>query len=194
MVKSRAFQLTVEEDSATPGVVTGSFLVNDISTFILFDSGATQSFVSLALSKRFARAPRELDFVIADDRLVQVARVHRGCILRIFKKQYPIDLVPIPLRRNKGDRAQCGTHLCLAVRAKCYIQQGCSGFVAYVMDTQDKGTTTVGDVLIVWDYPDVFPEDFPGVPPERKVEFRIYLVLGAALIAKASSRLTPPEI
>lgn len=41
------------------------------------------------------------------------------------------------------------------------------------------------NVSIVRDYLDVFPEDLPGVPPERQVEFKIDLVLGAALIAKA---------
>ena len=64
----------------------GSFLVNDISAMILFDSGATRSFVSLALSKRFSKAPGELDcpldIEIADDRTVRVAMVHRGCTLR----------------------------------------------------------------------------------------------------------------
>ena len=39
----------------------GSFLVNGISTFILFDLGATRSFMSLALSKSFIGAPSELD-------------------------------------------------------------------------------------------------------------------------------------
>lgn len=59
--------------------------MNDISATVLFDSGATRSIVSLALSKRFRRAPRELDCPlevdIADDRTVRVARVHRVCSL-----------------------------------------------------------------------------------------------------------------
>ena len=105
VVKSRAFQMTVEEARATPDVVRGSFLVNDISATILFDSGATRSFVSLALSKRFSRAPGELDsqleVVIADDRTVRVARIHKGCSLQLFDEQFLVDLVPIPLRGNK---------------------------------------------------------------------------------------------
>ncbi|CAH1425483.1 unnamed protein product [Lactuca virosa] len=62
------------------------------------------------------------------------------------------------------------------------------------MDTRDKGKATVDDVLVVREYPDVFPEDLPGIPSERQVEFRIDLVPGAALIAKAPYRLAPPEI
>ncbi|XP_052627095.1 uncharacterized protein LOC128133625 [Lactuca sativa] len=92
VAKSRAFQLIAKEARAAPNVVTGSFLGNDISSMVLFDSGATRSFVSLALSKRFSRAPRELDCLldveIADDRIVKVTRVHRGCALHMFHKQF----------------------------------------------------------------------------------------------------------
>ena len=42
--------------------VLGSFLVNGISVLVLFDLGATRSFVSLDLNKRFSDAPEELDW------------------------------------------------------------------------------------------------------------------------------------
>ena len=113
VVKSRAFQLTAEEDCMAPDVemgmyllliylfilnrllificfLLGSFLVKDIYSLVLFDSGATRSFVSLALSKRFAGAPRELDcpldVEIADDLSVQVTWVHWGCIILMFSE------------------------------------------------------------------------------------------------------------
>ena len=53
------------------------------------------------------------------------------------------------------------------------------------MDTRDKGKAKVDDIPVVHNYPDVFPEDLHGLPPERHVEFSIDLVLGMALIAKA---------
>ena len=62
------------------------------------------------------------------------------------------------------------------------------------MDIQDKGKATMDDVSIVRDYPNVFAEDFPGVPLKSQVEFRTDLVLGAAPIAKALYRLSPPEM
>ena len=62
------------------------------------------------------------------------------------------------------------------------------------MDTWNKGKTTVDDVSIMREYPDVFPKDFPGVPPESQVEFRIDLLLGADPISKALYLLAPPEI
>ncbi|CAH1439857.1 unnamed protein product [Lactuca virosa] len=62
------------------------------------------------------------------------------------------------------------------------------------MDTRDKGKATVDDVPVVREYPDVFPDDLPGIPPERQVEFRVDLVPGAAPIAKAPYQLAPPEM
>ena len=38
------------------------------------------------------------------------------------------------------------------------------------------------------------PEEFPGVPPEKQVEFHIDLVSGAAMIAKAPYWLAPSEM
>ncbi|GJU69634.1 hypothetical protein Tco_1255893 [Tanacetum coccineum] len=50
------------------------------------------------------------------------------------------------------------------------------------------------DVPTVRDFPEVFPEDLPGLPPTRQVEFQIDLVLGAALVARAPYRLAPSEL
>ncbi|GKF57704.1 putative reverse transcriptase domain-containing protein, partial [Tanacetum coccineum] len=41
---------------------------------------------------------------------------------------------------------------------------------------------------------EVFPEDLPGLPPARQVEFQIDLVLGAAPVARAPYRLAPAEM
>ncbi|GJZ41619.1 putative reverse transcriptase domain-containing protein [Tanacetum coccineum] len=50
------------------------------------------------------------------------------------------------------------------------------------------------DVPVIHDFPEVFPEELPGLPPPRQVEFRIDLVLGAALVARALYRLAPFEM
>ncbi|GKF41403.1 putative reverse transcriptase domain-containing protein, partial [Tanacetum coccineum] len=43
-------------------------------------------------------------------------------------------------------------------------------------------------------FPEVFPEDLPGLPPTRQVEFQIDLVPGAAPVARAPYRLAPSEM
>ncbi|GJU53147.1 putative reverse transcriptase domain-containing protein [Tanacetum coccineum] len=67
-----------------------------------------------------------------------------------------------------------------------YLLKGHYVFLAHVTtkETEDKsGEKRLEDVLIVQDFPKVFPEDLPGLPPTRQVEFQIDLMLGAAPVA-----------
>jgi hypothetical protein len=52
----------------------------------------------------------------------------------------------------------------------------------------------VQDILVVCEFPDVFPEDLPGLPPERDVEFVIELKLGMAPISRRSYCMPPNEL
>ncbi|GJU95806.1 hypothetical protein Tco_1320562 [Tanacetum coccineum] len=50
--------------------------------------------------------------------------------------------------------------------------------------TEDKsGEKRLEDVLIIREFPEVFPEDLPGLPPARQSEFQIDLVPGVVLVA-----------
>lgn len=70
------------------------------------------------------------------------------------------------------------------------------GFLVCVMDTRvtTERLSSIYEVSIVCEFPNVFPEELSGVPPKRKAEFQIDLVSGAAPIAKAPYRLVPPEM
>ncbi|WVZ80303.1 hypothetical protein U9M48_027793 [Paspalum notatum var. saurae] len=48
-------------------------------------------------------------------------------------------------------------------------------------------------IRVVCEYPDVFPEDLPGMPPDREVEFLIELLPSTAPIAKRQYRVAPKE-
>nr|GEV49923.1 hypothetical protein [Tanacetum cinerariifolium] len=50
------------------------------------------------------------------------------------------------------------------------------------------------DVVVIRNFPEVFPTKFPGLPLPRKVEFQIDLVPGAAPVARAPYRLTPSKM
>jgi hypothetical protein len=49
-------------------------------------------------------------------------------------------------------------------------------------------------IHVVSEFPDVFPEELPGMPPKRKVEFAIELILGIAPISKRAYRVSGPEL
>jgi hypothetical protein len=46
----------------------------------------------------------------------------------------------------------------------------------------------------MWEFPDVFPEELPGLPPERYVEFSIELKPGTAPVSRRSYRMPPNEL
>ncbi|GKB67441.1 hypothetical protein Tco_0928853 [Tanacetum coccineum] len=69
-----------------------------------------------------------------------------------------------------------------------YMQKGFPIFLAHVTtkEVEDKSEKKrLEDVPIVQDFPEVFPEDLPGIPPTRQVEFQIDLIPGAAPVARA---------
>ncbi|GJU29104.1 putative reverse transcriptase domain-containing protein [Tanacetum coccineum] len=77
------------------------------------------------------------------------------------------------------------------------MEKGFPIFLAHVTtkETEDKSEKKrLEDVPIVQDFPEVFPEDLPGLPPTRQVEFQIDLVPGAAPVARAPYRLAPSEM
>jgi hypothetical protein len=52
----------------------------------------------------------------------------------------------------------------------------------------------IQDIPVVCEFPDVFPEDLPGLPLERDVEFVIELKPGTAPISRRSYRMPPNEL
>ncbi|GKF29278.1 hypothetical protein Tco_0095620 [Tanacetum coccineum] len=77
------------------------------------------------------------------------------------------------------------------------MQKGFPIFLTHVTvkEVEDKSEKKrLEDVPIVQDFPEVFLEDLPGLPPTRQVEFQIDLVPGVAPIARAPYRLAPSKM
>ncbi|GKG42949.1 hypothetical protein Tco_0479633, partial [Tanacetum coccineum] len=51
-----------------------------------------------------------------------------------------------------------------------------------------------GEIVMVRDFPKVFPNDLPRLPPLWEIEFQIELIPGAVPIAKSPYRLAPSEL
>nr|GFC46990.1 putative reverse transcriptase domain-containing protein [Tanacetum cinerariifolium] len=50
------------------------------------------------------------------------------------------------------------------------------------------------DVPVICNFPEVFPDDLPGLPPPRQVEFKIEVIPNAAPVARTSYHLAPSEL
>ncbi|GJS09330.1 hypothetical protein Tco_0366126 [Tanacetum coccineum] len=101
--------------------------------------------------------------------------------------------------RGDGSNNKHGTRLNIisCTKAQEYLTKGCHVFLANITATKDEDKSKekrLEDVPVVQEFPEVFPEDLPGIPPTRQVEFRIDLVPSATPVARAPYRLAPSEM
>ncbi|KAJ0809969.1 putative nucleotidyltransferase, Ribonuclease H [Helianthus annuus] len=229
--KGRMFQISTEEARAHPNVVSGIYMINSIPTYILFDTGASRSFISSELVRSplftIERMCTPLEVEIADCKSYLLHEICRGCKITIDDEDFDIDLIPMVLGEFKvvvgmdwlsryhaeilcenkiihvtspkgkrvtihGER-EVGAKFCTILEAIKYVRNGSKVFLAYVVDTK-LGALKLEDTKVVNEYPDVFPDELPGLPPEREVEFRIELEPNAKPVAKAPYRLAPAEV
>ncbi|GKB50284.1 putative reverse transcriptase domain-containing protein [Tanacetum coccineum] len=105
--------------------------------------------------------------------------------------------VRIPLKSKtlviEGNRNNSRLKIVSCIKTQKYIEKGCELFLAQVTEQESK-EKRLEDVPVIQDFPEVFPEDLPGLPPPRQVEFRIDLIPGAAPVARAPYRLAPSEM
>ncbi|KAM0038166.1 putative nucleotidyltransferase, Ribonuclease H [Helianthus debilis subsp. tardiflorus] len=78
------------------------------------------------------------------------------------------------------------------LKASRCLNRGCVIYMAQVIIEEPK--PKIEDLPVISEYPEVFPEELPGLPPDRQVEFRIDIIPGAAPIARAPYRLAPTEM
>ena len=106
--------------------------------------------------------------------------------------------IRIPLAEDEtllvqGERPGRELRIISCMKACKYLNKKCHAFLAHVTERKPEAKK-MQDIPIVKDFAEVFPEDLPGVPPLRQVEFRIDLIPGAAPVAKAPYRLAPSEM
>ncbi|GJS28767.1 putative reverse transcriptase domain-containing protein [Tanacetum coccineum] len=173
-------------------VVTGTFLLNNCHASMLFDSGADRSFVSFTFSAFLDVAPSTLDtsyaVELADGRISKTNVVLRGCTLGLLGHPFDMDLMPIEL-------GSFDVIIGMDWLAKYHALIVCDETVVRLLygdevliirgDDYDSGTQVTSkkaedkseekrleDLPIVREFPEVFPEDLPGLSPARQVEFQ----------------------
>ena len=197
-------------------MVSGMFLVNGNTASVLFDSRATCSYIS----SKFARehdlpvTPREKP-IITSSPLGDLKCTHicKGVSLTIEGLTFKADLTLLPstnldvilgmdwLTIHRGiiscsPRYDQVTHPSGQI-IRCEPQSGKSTSILCALKASSESQEeekTVHDVPVVRDYPDVFPEELPGMPLDRDVEFIIDLLPGTGPIAKRPYRMLVDEL
>ncbi|GJZ42166.1 putative reverse transcriptase domain-containing protein [Tanacetum coccineum] len=181
-------------------VVTGTFLLNNHYASILFDTGDDRSFLSHAFSSVDNIRPNSLencyDVELADGKLVGIDTIIRGCTLNFLDHPFNIDLMPVELGSFDVIIGMDWLRRCHAVIVcdEKLIQvpygnetltfcgnKSSHGRESRLTKEEDKSEgKQIKDVPIIRDFPEVFTEDLPGLPPARPVELQINLIPGAA--------------
>ena len=83
-----------------------------------------------------------------------------------------------------GVRSGLMSNVISAMQAQRLLRKGCEAFLALVLDSK-KGQLELENILVVKDFPNVFPEELPGVPPVREVDLSIEILPGTAPTSRA---------
>ncbi|GJZ69154.1 reverse transcriptase domain-containing protein [Tanacetum coccineum] len=213
-VRGKAYNTNVNANEAAqdPKVVTGTFSINDHFASVLFDSGADFSFISTEFANLLNMCPSIVRpgyvIEIADGKRVEVDRIFLDCKLELGNSLFSIDLIPLGhgsfdvivgmdwLAQNKA-MIICHEKVVeipvVGGEALRIHGERAVGKDKILMNVK-VGEPKIGDISVVREYVDVFPEDLPGLPPLRQVEFRIDLVAGATPVARSPYRLAPSEM
>nr|GEW98942.1 putative reverse transcriptase domain-containing protein [Tanacetum cinerariifolium] len=206
---ARAYGLGTAGGNLNANVMTGTFLLNNHCALILFNTGADKSFVSTAFSSLININPSTLDYSydieLADGQIIGFDVIIGMDWLKTYHAVIVCDekIVRVPfgnetliiLCDESNNTNQLSIISCTKTRK--YLLKGYTVFLANIttkMIKDESEEKRLEDVPIVRDFSKVFPEDLPGLPPTRQMEFQIDLIPGAAPVAPAPYRLAPSEI
>jgi hypothetical protein len=228
---ARVYALTLGDASASNEVVTGTLPISNGVATILFDPGATHSFISNSFAKscslKLESLGLNLSVATPVGKTVVCTSVVRRCPVTIKGHVMPANLVIFEMSgfdvilgmdwlsmyhacvdcfhkevvfrpsgeeefKFYGDRTINTPRLISAIHATRLIAKGCLGFLACV--TEDKAEAKIEEIPVVREFIDVFPDELPGMPPDREIEFTIDLLPGTAPISKAPYRMAPREL
>jgi hypothetical protein len=190
-------------------VMTGIFSVLNYPVIILFDSGASHSFISAKFSAKcqlpFHHTDRGITISTPGGRVAtyqinrQVPIKLGSLVIRTTLLILGLDSMDIILGTDWLSRHQAV--LDIAARA---IEIHSPAYGETTLYFPDQGCThsclftliesPVERIPVVCDYPDVFPDELPGMPPDRDIEFAIELQPRTAPISKRPYRMPPAEL
>ncbi|XP_076881496.1 uncharacterized protein LOC143529630 [Bidens hawaiensis] len=100
-VRARAFNITKKKAKDDADVVSGTYLLDEIQATVLFDSGASRSFVSTTFCSLLNKLPERVvdvfDVEVAVGKSVSVSRAIQGCTIELSGYRFPVRLYLMPL-------------------------------------------------------------------------------------------------
>jgi hypothetical protein len=206
--RARVNHIDAQEAQEAQGVVLGEYLVNSALATVLFDSGASHSFISSSFVEKHKIPTVLLKAPLLTRTPGGNINCQLGCLrvrINLSGVEFLADLVVLKsggidvilgmdwLSRHNGligctDKV---VHLTNpeGVQVICHTRDSKFDPMVFNMEAQP-----LEGVPVVNEYPDVFPEELPGMPPDRDIEFVIDLIPGTSPIAKRPYRMAASEL
>jgi hypothetical protein len=200
--------LTEEEAADAPDVVIGEFLVCGTIALVLFDTGATGSYITsrfvnkLSLPTTTRSLPIITSSPLGDIRCTLMCQ---GVDVVIQDHKFLGDLKVLPSNGSNvilemdWITAHKGV-ISTSPRLVTLVQPDRTRVTFEPMKSRDipvvysLHTKAISDVPVVCEFEDVFLEELSGLPPDRDVEFVINLVPRTAPIAQSPYRMADVEL
>jgi hypothetical protein len=184
------------------------FLLNKFSTLVLFDSGASHSFISRAFVVKNKIPTETIGCPIRVSSPGGELIVNAGCrdlVLEIGKHKFPANLIVLDsqgldvilgmdwMTAFEGVIDCANKTITLRTPKKKRIHFK-STFELKGSKVNSLKGVSMDEVPVVKEYPNVFPEELPGMPPDRDVEFIIDLLPRTGPIAKRPYKMDIEEL
>jgi hypothetical protein len=201
--------MTSEEAQQAQDIVLGMFLTSSHPATILFDSGASHSFISSSFVTKHSlpiATMKHAMLVSSPGGEMRTKHICPAVSITIRGVDFPSNLI---LLDSKGIDIILGMDWlskydgvipCARKAVKLTKKDRTSiEFVAMIQSDQDSmlnqtKAIALEDIKVVREYPDVFPVGLPGMPPDRDIEFFIELLPGMPPIAKRPYRMPINEL
>jgi hypothetical protein len=191
-------------------VMMGMFLVANHPAIILFDSGASHTFTRKKFVEKHCipyTESREGFTIHLPGGQIFTKEVAYQVPVTLAERDFPTNMIvlkgqDIDVILGMNWLAQHKTILNTDVRTirLSYGQEEILLSIPVAIPAKPTGRVyeaiipKIQDIPVVCEFPNVFPEDLPGLPPERDVEFVIELKPGTTLISRRSYRMPPNEL
>jgi hypothetical protein len=200
----RVNNITSDEAQQAPDIELGMFLASSHPATILFDFGASHSFISSSFVAKHSlpiATMKHTMLVSSPGGEMMTKHICTVVCITIRGVDFPSNLI---LLDSKGIDIILGMDWlskydgviqCARKAVKLTKKDGTSvEFVAVVQSGPDSKLNqtkaiALEDIRVVQDCPDVFLEELPGMPPDRDIEFLLELLPGTPPISKTRPRL-----
>ncbi|KAG8491593.1 hypothetical protein CXB51_014776 [Gossypium anomalum] len=201
---ARAYAIRAREEASSPNVITGTFTLFDTDVIALIDPGSTHSYVCETLASSKTLPVESTEFVIRVSnplgRFVLVDKVCKKCPLIIRDSYFPADLMLLPFDEFDIILGMDWLTVHDAVvncKRKTIDLRCANNEIVRVESTDLNRMTAIISSMIAQKYVRkgyVFPEELPGLPPIREVEFGIELAPSTTPISIAPYHMAPTKL